>query len=85
MIQALVQLIVRAFIGLIGVAPVMLELRRVIAGKAARESIVMAIGTMQDIDDGGGVGGEGIEARGIGFGEYLMPECECEGDDDDDE
>lgn len=82
MMQSLLHLSARVFIWLIGVGPVMLELRRVVAGKAARDSIVMAIGTMQDIDDGGG---EGIEARGIGFGEYLMPECECGGDDDDDE
>ena len=82
MMQSLLHLSARVFIWLIGVGPVMLELRRVVAGKAARDSIVMAIGTMQDIDEGGG---EGIEARGIGFGEYLMPECECGGDDDDDE
>ena len=80
--QSLLHLSARVFIWLIGVGPVMLELRRVVAGKAARDSIVMAIGTMQDIDEGGG---EGIEARGIGFGEYLMPECECVDDDDDDE
>ena len=84
MMQSLLHLSARVFIWLIGVGPVMLELRRVVAGKAARDSIVMAIGTMQELDDSDG-GGEGIEARGIGFGEYLTPECECGGDDDDDE
>lgn len=84
MMQSLLHLAARVFIWLIGVGPVMLELRRMIAAKAARESILVAVGTMQEIDDGDGSGG-GIEARGIGFGEYMMPECGCEVDDDDDE
>lgn len=81
MIQSALYLLARAFIWLVGVGPVMLELRRVTAAKQARDSILVAIGTMQEIDEGDGSGG-GIEARGIGFGEYLLPECEC-GDDDD--
>lgn len=84
MIQSALHLAARVFIWLIGVGPVMLELRRMIAAKAARESILVAVGTMQEIDDGDGSGG-GIEARGIGFGEYMMPECGCEVDHDDDE
>lgn len=32
--------------------------------------------------DDGGDHGTSIEARGLGFGEYLAPACECEQEDD---
>lgn len=81
MMQGLLNLLARVWIGIIGVGPVMLELKRAIAVKDARDSIVVAIGTMAELD-GDDDGGGGIEARGIGFGEYMMPGCDCEVDDD---
>jgi hypothetical protein len=94
MIQALAALLARLCIWVVGLPAVSLETRRSEAAKAARENVALMIGYRDEFDEGDAVaapatgdggGGESIEARGLGFGEYLMPVCDCEDDDADDD
>lgn len=98
MIQALGTLLARLCIWVVGLPAVSLETRRSEAAKAARENVALMIGYRDEFDEddavavpatGDGGGGESIEARGLGFSEYLMPMCDCdhcnESDDDQEE
>ena len=79
MIQALAGFIVRLCITVCGLPAVSLEVRRAEASRAARSNVALAVGYR---DDDGDMTGEAIEARGLGFGEYLLPTCDCGEDDD---
>jgi hypothetical protein len=90
MIQAIATLLARLCIWVVGLPAVSLEARRSEAAKAARDNVALMIGYRDEFDEGdavaapatGGGGGESIEVRGLGFGEYLMPpECDCADDD----
>ena len=86
MIQAIATLLARLCIWVVGLPAVSLETRRSEAAKAARENVALMIGYRDEFDEGDAVaapatgdgGGESIEARGLGFGEYLLPECDCD-------
>ena len=80
MIQALAGFIVRLCITVCGLPAVSLEVRRAEAARAARSNVALAVGYR---DDDGDMSGEAIEARGLGFGEYMLPTCDCEDDGDD--
>ncbi len=81
MIQAIGQALARLCIWIVGLPSVSLETRRAEAAREARHNVVLGVGYRSDDDDDGG--GDGIEARGIGFGEYLVPECDCDHEGDD--
>lgn len=92
MMQAIAQGLARLCIWIVGLPSVSLEARRAEAAKEARNNVMLAIGYRDELEgDSDAIGqpghaqggGDAIEARGIGFGEYLLPECDCEGDDDD--
>lgn len=93
MIQAIGTLLARLCIWVVGLPAVSLEARRSEAAKAARDNVALMIGYRDEFDEGEAVaapatgdgGGEAIEARGLGFGEYLMPVCDCEDDGVDDQ
>ena len=87
MIQAIATLLARLCIWVVGLPAVSLETRRSEAAKAARENVALMIGYRDEFDEGEAVAapatgdgsGESIEARGLGFGEYLMPlVCDCD-------
>lgn len=79
-------------IWVVGLPSVSLEVRRAEAAKAARQNVALAIGyrdeyeseVAEDDRPAATVVNESIETRGIGFGEYLLPECDCDcgGDED---
>lgn len=68
--QTLSEWLARLCIWVVGLPSVSLEVRRAEAAKAARPAATVV--------------NESIETRGIGFGEYLLPECDCDcgGDED---
>lgn len=91
--QTLSEWLARLCIWIVGLPSVSLEARRAEAAKAARQNVALAIGyrdeyeseVAEDDRPAATVVTESIEARGIGFGEYLLPECDCGCDDDDDQ
>lgn len=93
MMQALSEWLARLCIWVVGLPSVSLEARRAEAAKAARQNVALAIGYRDEFESevaeddrpAATVVNESIEARGIGFGEYLLPECDCGCDDDEDQ
>lgn len=87
MIQALATLLARLCVWVVGLPAVSLETRRSEAAKAARDNVALCVGYREDFDDEAGAvatqGGETVDARGMGFGEYLGPACDCDDADDD--
>lgn len=82
MIQTLAQWLARLCIAIVGLPAMSLEVRRAEAAKGARANVALAIGYHNEGADDGGDHGTAIEARALGFGEYLVPACECEQEDD---
>lgn len=78
MIQALAQWLARVGIAVVGLPAMSLEVRRAEAAKGARANVALAIGYHNESADGGEDDGTSVEARALGFGEYLVPTCECE-------
>lgn len=83
MIQALAHFLARLCIWAVGLPAVSVEARRAEAAKAARDNVALCVAYRGDDDDDDGPGGETIDARGIGFGEYLGPACDCDDDHED--
>jgi len=82
MIQTLAQWLARLCIAIVGLPAMSLGVRRAEAAKGALANVALAIGYHNESADDGGDHGTSIEARGLGFGEYLAPACECEQEDD---
>ena len=86
MMQAISEWLARLCIWIVGLPSVSLEARRAEAAKEARRNVVLSIAYRDEFDDAVveepeptvTVVNESAEARGIGFGEYLMPECDCD-------
>ncbi len=93
MMQAISEWLARLCIWIVGLPSVSLEARRAEAAKEARRNVVLSIAYRDEFDDAVAeepepavtVVNEAAAPRGIGFGEYLMPECDCDCADDDDQ
>lgn len=93
MMQALSEWLARLCIWIVGLPSVSLEARRAEAAKEARQNVALAIGYRDEFERASDAGDgqaatvvtEAAEARGIGFGEYLLPECDCDCADDDEQ
>ena len=93
MIQWIAQGLARLCIAVVGLPAVSLECRRAEAARVARDNVALAVGYREEFEDDGDAvgaqaqaptGGETIDARGWGFGEYVTSAMDDDEDDDED-